>query len=147
MCRATPPVAFRLSLEMPIHPEDLTDTRIEQMIRCGTCGYNLHTLPAVGRCPECGSRYNAMGRRMQGIFLPQYNVFPWSDVMTAVLSGAVAVGCAFAFAVQRPLSVTLGLLAAAFLVLTAIAGPMAWRNAGRYFRFRKVEREDDELGV
>lgn len=41
-------------------------TGVQHEIPCSRCGYNLHTLPAEGRCPECGSevRLSLRGRRL-----------------------------------------------------------------------------------
>ncbi len=63
------------------------DRRITGTVYCGTCGYNLHSLPYAYRCPECGNRYNARPLKMTGIFTPQETSFPTGDV-AAMLFGA-----------------------------------------------------------
>ncbi|HOW18083.1 MAG TPA: hypothetical protein PLC79_03525, partial [Phycisphaerae bacterium] len=89
---------------MSTDPREVTSLRIEKPLRCGNCGYSLYTLPMVGRCPECGNRYNAAGRRLHGIFQPQYNVFPRGDVCTAVFSGTIAAVLLGMLAMRRPFS-------------------------------------------
>lgn len=32
---------------------------IGREVHCGACWYDLRGLPYIGRCPECGTRYNA----------------------------------------------------------------------------------------
>ncbi|MGB9625233.1 MAG: hypothetical protein ACPMAQ_10260 [Phycisphaerae bacterium] len=122
---------------MSTDPREVTSVRIEKPLRCGNCGYSLYTLPMVGRCPECGNRYNAAGRRLHGIFQPQYDVF------TAVFSGTIAAVLLGMLAMQRPFSAALAICAGPFVVMTAIAGPIAWRNVCRYLRFRSIQREAD----
>ncbi len=63
------------------------DRRITGTVYCGTCGYNLHSLPFSYRCPECGNRYNARPLKMTGIFTPQEMSFPMGDI-AAMLFGA-----------------------------------------------------------
>ncbi len=64
------------------------DRRITGTVFCGTCGYNLHSLPYAYRCPECGNRYNARPLKMTGIFTPNVTSFPTSDI-AAMLFGAL----------------------------------------------------------
>ncbi len=65
--------------------------RINMPTYCKRCGYNLRMLPFVHKCPECGSDYNAMHSRMEGIFLPQFVIFPWIDLGVALVCIAMAV--------------------------------------------------------
>jgi hypothetical protein len=132
---------------MPIDPQELTSVRIEKPLRCGHCGYSLYTLPMVGRCPECGNRYNAAGRRLDGILQPQYTVFPWGDVFTAAVSGSIAIVLLGILTTERPFSIWLAIYALPFVAMAAIAGPMAWRNVCEYFRLRKMAREDEDLDI
>ncbi len=128
---------------MPFDPEILED-HIDRQIHCGTCGYNLYTLPVVGRCPECGSRYNARGRRMEGIFLPQENVFPSSDLATAGLCACIAAWFVTTLAYQHPLNWGTAVYALLFVIATAMAVSVAWRSLSRFLRFRKIDRDDEE---
>jgi len=129
---------------MPIDPQELTSIRIEKPLRCGNCGYSLYTLPMVGRCPECGNRYNAAGRRLDGILQPQYNAFPGTDVFTTALSGGIAVVLLLSCATRRPFRLWLALYAVPFVVMAAVAGSIAWRNVCRYFRVRRMQRDADD---
>ncbi len=59
------------------------DRRITTSVFCGTCGYNLRTLPYLYTCPECGHEYNARPMKMRGIYAPQEAEIPFGDVAAA----------------------------------------------------------------
>ena len=42
-------------MDAPPQPDRFADAVIALPIHCRRCGYNLRGLPAVGRCPECGT--------------------------------------------------------------------------------------------
>lgn len=62
---------------------------IAEALFCAACGYQLRTLPFIGRCPECGNSYNARSTPKDGIFVPELAEFPATDIL-ATLASAVA---------------------------------------------------------
>ncbi len=112
---------------MPVDPE-VFGLRIDRRIHCGTCGYNLYTLPAAGRCPECGSHYNTHGGRREGIFLPEENAFPSSDLATAGLCVCLTAGLVAATAYREQFSWVMAVYTALLGIGTAIAVSVAWGN-------------------
>jgi hypothetical protein len=72
------------------HADDMyTDRRITGTVYCGSCGYDLRTLPYIYRCPECGQEYNARPLKMEGIFMPHMAEVPTRE---ALLGTIFAVG-------------------------------------------------------
>lgn len=59
--------------------------RISGSIYCGNCGYNLHGLPYIYTCPECGTSYNARPLKLTGIFKPYETDPPTGDAAAAVV--------------------------------------------------------------
>lgn len=122
------------------------DMRITSSIYCGTCGYNLRTLPYTGPCPECGSDYNARALSMKGIFTI-------NDIELPVKEFFLALFCAgTTYILARPLFTTrdtvragMAILFAGFSVMYAIDMVGKW---GRYYRavsiMRKIEKEEGE---
>ncbi len=116
---------------------------IDYSIYCGACGYNLRTLPWVGRCPECGNEYIARPTRRKGTFLPQELVFPWGDLFTAFAFLLLAAGSVSTLLLQRPLSrLVIGMAVVAW-VAAGYSTHVAWRNLARYVRFRNVGRDEE----
>ncbi|MGD2108571.1 MAG: hypothetical protein PVI86_04180 [Phycisphaerae bacterium] len=60
--------------------------RLTESTYCAQCGYNLRTLPYVYTCPECGNEYNARPVLRHGIFSPHDVVFPFKDLLAAMVS-------------------------------------------------------------
>ena len=121
---------------------DLTfkDAVIATSLYCGSCGYNLKTLPYVGVCTECGHRYNARPLRMDGIFTPQRLEIPLGDAAAGVLSGLVAAGMTIRAIAPSPsrgvyvlFAVVLGLMSIAFAWIM-------WRKLCKYAGFRKIAK-------
>lgn len=105
---------------------------------CGTCGYNLRTRPLLGRCPECGSGYDARPHHPCGVFRPQDIRIPALPLAWGVLCLALG-GPLLYLAVDR--RVTLAYIPAVPLLLLGLA--YLW-NAGkglaRYLRYRALVR-------
>ena len=121
---------------------DLTfkDAVIATSLYCGSCGYNLKTLPYVGVCTERGHRYNARPLRMDGIFTPQRLEIPLGDAAAGVLSGVVAAGMTIRAIAPSPsrgvyviFAVVLGLMSVAFAWIM-------WRKLCKYVRFRNIAK-------
>jgi predicted Zn-ribbon and HTH transcriptional regulator len=116
-------------------------------VYCGTCGYNLRTLPYVYRCPECGNEYNARPLSIRGIFLPSQCSIPVRDIAATVVCAVSAV--AFGYVAVKGsnakmlslegavilygIAVLLGLFAAHF-------GWASWRALFQYRRGRIITR-------
>ena len=107
-------------------------------LHCARCGYNLRTLPYLGRCPECGGNYNARPLRMDGIFTAQMLVFPTGDVVSAVFTcGLAAALIPGGVGSQDEWRLFCGLIC---IVMGSFFVRSAWRRAARYFRFRARAR-------
>lgn len=68
----------------------IRDRRISMSTYCGSCGYNLKTLPRSYHCPECGSEYRARPPRMNGIYMPHQNSPPLGAAVAVVVFALVA---------------------------------------------------------
>lgn len=55
-------------------------------VACRRCGYNLRTLPLVGKCPECGS---AVGRSLHGDLL-QFSDPEWVEKLAGGMNWIIA---------------------------------------------------------
>ena len=55
-------------------------------VACRRCGYNLRTLPSVGKCPECGT---AVGRSLHGDLL-QFSDPEWVEKLAGGMNWIVA---------------------------------------------------------
>lgn len=111
------------------------DRRITGSVYCSECGYNLHTLPYVYTCPECGNKYNARPLRMHGIFAPHEIIFPFRDIgaflICALSAGLFGYG---AFKTRDVVRMWMALILAAFTVL------FAWHAFESIMRFSKATR-------
>lgn len=119
------------------------DRSIHMDLFCAECGYNLRTLPYVGRCTECGSRYNARPLRMEGIFTSQLAEFPVANVFGALLTwGLVVVLVPFSL---QPEDEWRWLFVVIFAVVASLYTRLSWIGVGRFLRFRRLVRRI-ELG-
>ncbi len=125
-------------------PSYLRKDNIDESLYCGACGYNLRTLPTVGRCPECGNGYNTENFPMRGVFLPEERLFPWGDVLTAAFCFCVTAGLFAQMVFQRRWTVAGVTLTLLFTLATLVSGSIAWRNASRCLLYRYVSRHDDD---
>ncbi|UCE62189.1 MAG: hypothetical protein JSU63_10855 [Phycisphaerales bacterium] len=112
--------------------------RITGSIYCGTCGYNLKTLPYVYRCPECGHHYNARPFAMKGIFFPQVTTPPVADPLAAVFFAAIAfpILCA-AF---TPFNGSMLFIGLTFAGLTAYFAGRAYVHFRAYQDYRSISK-------
>ena len=115
------------------------DRRITGSVYCGNCGYNLHTLPHVYTCPECGNQYNARPLKMEGIFNPQEGVIPFLDFVSALLCGWAA----YVFAPSEFRLWNVGALAfgMVFLCLAIIFAVRTYRRFRLFLKTRRIIRQ------
>ena len=116
----------------------LADRIIVGNVYCGRCGYNLRALPYIGRCPECGSDYNARPLRMQGIFDSRLVVFPAGDIFTAIMTMGFG-GWLFLTGI-RPLAQWKLFFGLVFLVMCGFFVRSSWTRTARFFYFRNIAR-------
>jgi hypothetical protein len=111
------------------------DRRISGSVYCGTCGYNLRTLPYVYTCPECGQEYNARPLVMKGIFAPHDADIPFGDFASALFCAAAAyVIGQFAFEPIDPVRLIVGGVFAGFSLI------FVHRTYVRFLTFLKARR-------
>lgn len=126
--------------------EILADRVIVGNVYCGRCGYNLRTLSYTGRCPECGSDYNARPLKMQGIFDARLVVFPTSDIFAAVLT--LALGGWLILTGLRPVAQWRLFFGLASLVMGGFFVRLSWTGSVRFFYLRviarRIERGEDD---
>lgn len=116
-------------------------TRMREMVGevfCASCGYCLKALPYFGRCPECGSVYNAQSLNMTGIYMSQYLHPPIGLAFGTFISLAIGVCLLIMAAWNREIwSIALGAFSSfiGVLYLRSLV-----KEAGRFFRSRAVEK-------
>lgn len=116
---------------------------ITGFIYCGHCGYNLHSLPYLYTCPECGQQYNARPSVMKGIFTPHAAHVPLSEIAGTLLFVVVAVTLIWS-GVKG--SGTIRIIAGAAIGILGITlGTQAYRRLMQYFKTmglaRRIEAE------
>lgn len=117
-------------------------------VYCGNCGYNLHTLPYVYRCPECGNQYSARRLRWKGIFRHEDMVLPVTDIFLTLVFLAITFGVTWHALTLSPLSyVWLGFAAG----VGAVALVSAFRTQRKLDGFwksraiaRQIEKQEEE---
>ena len=131
--------------ELELLAEDILGHRgISANLFCAECGYCLRTLPYAGRCPECGSDYNARALWKEGVFTAGMLEFPGGDVLaTIVLLGLAASFIGWGVRITNGGPVVVGL---ALLMIGAFYLRVSWKRTARYFRFRAIAKriEDSE---
>jgi len=105
---------------------------------CGNCGYNLHSLPYIYTCPECGNQYNARPLKMKGIFVLHDTYFPASDIAATLLCAPV-VYLIIAGGVN-PTEYGQLILGAAMGVIMLTFAHKACRQLPRFFKARSIAR-------
>lgn len=116
----------------------LTDRFISSDLYCAECAYNLRTLPYRGRCPECGSDYNARQLWMDGIFTAGMLKFPTDDYLGIVFT--FAPGVLLLASGINPVVEWRVMFGAVFLIIGALFIRAAWKHTGRYLHFRGIMR-------
>ena len=121
-----------------------TERRIGYSVYCSRCGYNLRTLPYIGRCTECGSEYNARPAVRKGIYVSTEVWFPSVELVSVVFFlGWAAILVIGGSKPVVPWMLTFGFL---FLVTGVISVYLFYRRLRQYLHFRWVARhvEDDD---
>ena len=126
--------------------EAYLDRTITGTVYCGDCGYNLHTLPYLYVCPECGNKYDARPLSMKGIFAPHKVEIPFRDMIAALACGVSSfILVNGAFSPLDPFRLILGSVFAVFGLV------FVWHAYVRFGQFvkgvvvmRRIEREQEE---
>lgn len=113
------------------------DRIITGTLYCGNCGYNLHGLPYMHICPECGNRYNARPRAQRGIFSPADADFPLGDIVLTLLGVALTV---VVWGGMNPLSYGYVFLGIAFGIVTLGFAFRAGLRLSRCHKTRAIAR-------
>lgn len=132
---------------MPLTPDELehmanegegqTEVRIRHTVHCGTCGYNLKSLPIAYTCPECGNPYSARPLKMHGVYQPGNEAFPGARLASVILCGLIgAILFGAGVATKEPLRLIMG---GFFLVVTAILVVASIADLRAYWRARSIQ--------
>jgi hypothetical protein len=120
----------------------LSDRYISTNLHCSGCGYSLRTLRYVGRCPECGSEYNARKLWKEGVFSAGMLEFPignWLGTVLTVGGGGLFLLGWFTLAIDWLLM---------FAVLSFLLGVFyvraTWKTTARYLHFLDIVRRIEE---
>ncbi|MCP4248578.1 MAG: hypothetical protein GY778_16130 [bacterium] len=123
----------------------LHDRAISSDLYCAGCGYNLRSLPYVGRCPECGSEYNGRHIWMESIFTADMLDFPIGDFAAGFL--ALTFGFWLTASGIHPYVDWRLFFGLAALILGILFARSAWRRTARYLHFRgiakRIEKDDE----
>ncbi|MGB2987702.1 MAG: hypothetical protein WBE26_17690 [Phycisphaerae bacterium] len=127
------------SYELERFADDIyKDRRITGSVYCGNCGYNLHTLPYIYTCPECGSQYNARPLAMHGIFAPHEIEFPFRDILAALVCAVTTL--VIGYPALKSLQAVRLAFAVVFAGLTIWFAWYADIRLGRYFKAVAIAR-------
>ena len=118
-----------------------SERRISHSIYCGRCGYNLRTLPYVGRCTECGNEYNARPVVRKGIYISTEVTFPFVELVCSMFfTGSGGTWLITGVVPVVPWKVTFG---GACLIGGVISGYLFFQRLRRYLHFRWIARNID----
>ncbi len=120
----------------------LSDRYISTDLHCANCGYNLRTLTYVGRCPECGSEYNARKLWSEGVFTAGMLEFPSGDWLAAAITLGIA-GVLLASGLSPVVEWRL-MFAIGLGILAALYVRSAWKRTARYLHFRAIAKRIEE---
>ncbi len=112
---------------------------ITGFIYCGHCGYNLHSLPYVYTCPECGRQYNARPLIMKGIFSPHNAQLPVSEIAGMLLCLSVAV--ALIWSGVKDTGTVRIIAGTAIAILGITLGTKAYQRMMQYFKTMAIARQ------
>jgi predicted Zn-ribbon and HTH transcriptional regulator len=109
---------------------------------CANCGYNLRTLPVIGRCPECGTEYNARPLKMINVRSPYGTTLPWGHIWYAAICALITLTL-----VQWMLTtfyVMTLVFTAAFATGAIIFGRLAARDIQQHVHAQRILRQMDD---
>ncbi len=120
----------------------LSEQQLKYSVYCATCGYNLRHASYVGRCPECGSDYNARPLKLENIFVEGALRFPSSEVFIGLfctlIGGWLVPGAINPVSfLMLPIAVIMVLIGLAHLVT-------AYRRFIKYLRYRSILKRSQE---
>lgn len=114
------------------------DRIITGTLYCGNCGYNLHSLPYVHTCPECGNQYNARPLMMKGIFFPHETYFPASELAVVLLLAPIIF--VFVWGGINPVEYDRLAFAATLAVIMTLFAVQGYRRFIRFCKFHTIAR-------
>ena len=119
--------------------ETYKNRTIAGFVYCGRCGYNLHSLPYVHTCPECGNQYNARPLSMTGIFTPHDASLPISELAGMILCLVVGGGLIWV-GVTNPGTWQL-VVGVAIVILAIVLGYQSYGRMARFFNTLRIARQ------
>ena len=114
------------------------DRIITGTLYCGNCGYNLHSLPYVHTCPECGNQYSARPLIMKGIFFPHETYFPASELAVVLLLAPIIF--VFVWGGINPVEYDRLAFAATLAVIMTLFAVQGYRRFIRFCKFHTIAR-------
>ena len=111
---------------------------------CANCGYNLRTLHVIGRCPECGTEYNARPLEMINVRSPYGTTLPWGHIWYCAICALITL--TLVHWMLDTFYVMALVFAATFAVGTIVFGRLAARDIGHHLQAQRILRQMDDEG-
>lgn len=118
------------------------DRSIGADLFCSPCGYSLRGLPYRGRCPECGSDYDAKSLWKEGVISAGCIKPPFGDYFQTGLLMIAAV-----LPVVRSISSSslfLLVVGAVLFACTLVCARRAWIKTVRFIHIRRMVRQIED---
>jgi hypothetical protein len=123
-----------------------TGRAIGHSLFCGRCGYDLRSLPYLGRCPECGQKYDANATKMEGIFRDEEVELPIGDGLGFLLFAVFTV-CLIGSSLKPFASgrLFMGLITGVLMLVFAVRGYARLETFLSFHRVAKrIRRQKDD---